>query len=256
MSKRNSISKRVRFEVFKRDSFSCQYCGASAPDVVLQVDHIKPVASGGKNEITNLVTSCAGCNSGKGAVELDDKSAVEKQRRQMQSLQERREQIEMMMSWRDGLVEIEEQEVDAVSDEWNRLSCGLFVLSEQGRPATKKLIRKYGLRAVIDSCVQAADTYFEWDENGEPKSSSVGIAMKKQAGILYINSQPQDERDLRYVRGILRKRGYVNENVCMQWLRNAVDSGITTEWLIETAKRSGSWSSFWDEVDEMAEEVA
>ena len=29
--KRQAISKTVRFEVFKRDKFKCQYCGASAP---------------------------------------------------------------------------------------------------------------------------------------------------------------------------------------------------------------------------------
>ena len=55
-NKRKSISKKNRFEVFKRDSFTCQYCGASAPDVLLEVDHIKPVASGGTNDILNLIT--------------------------------------------------------------------------------------------------------------------------------------------------------------------------------------------------------
>ena len=37
--KRKSISKKARFEVFKRDSFTCQYCGRTAPDVVLHLDH-------------------------------------------------------------------------------------------------------------------------------------------------------------------------------------------------------------------------
>ena len=46
-NKRKSITKSVRFEVFKRDGFKCQYCGASAPDVILEVDHIVPVAEGG-----------------------------------------------------------------------------------------------------------------------------------------------------------------------------------------------------------------
>lgn len=36
MSKRKSISKKLRFEVFKRDGFTCQYCGRMAPDVVLE----------------------------------------------------------------------------------------------------------------------------------------------------------------------------------------------------------------------------
>ena len=65
MAKRKNLSKSVRFEVFKRDSFTCQYCGKSAPDVVLEVDHIIPVSKGGDNDISNLITSCFECNRGK-----------------------------------------------------------------------------------------------------------------------------------------------------------------------------------------------
>lgn len=65
---RQKIGKQLRFEVFKRDGFTCQYCGAKAPDVVLNVDHVNPVAAGGTNDITNLVTSCVSCNLGKGDV--------------------------------------------------------------------------------------------------------------------------------------------------------------------------------------------
>lgn len=67
---RIAISKRVRFEVFKRDGFICQYCGAHPPSVVLHVDHINAVARGGKNDPDNLVTACADCNLGKAAVPL------------------------------------------------------------------------------------------------------------------------------------------------------------------------------------------
>lgn len=66
---RKPISKRVRFEVFKRDSFSCQYCGATPPKL-LEIDHITPVAEGGTNEEGNLVTACMDCNRGKAAVPL------------------------------------------------------------------------------------------------------------------------------------------------------------------------------------------
>ncbi len=71
MTKRKSLSKKVRFEVFKRDVFTCQYCGSKPPSVVLEVDHIIPVASGGENDEDNLVTSCFDCNRGKGARSLE-----------------------------------------------------------------------------------------------------------------------------------------------------------------------------------------
>lgn len=59
------ISVRTRFEVIKRDGFTCQYCGRRSPDVVLEVDHIVPVASGGVDDLMNLTTSCWECNRGK-----------------------------------------------------------------------------------------------------------------------------------------------------------------------------------------------
>lgn len=70
MSVRKSLSKRLRFEVFKRDGFTCQYCGATPPAAILEVDHIDPVAGGGGDEIDNLVTACFPCNRGKSAVSL------------------------------------------------------------------------------------------------------------------------------------------------------------------------------------------
>ena len=62
---RKTIGKTQRFEIFKRDAFTCQYCGATPPSVVLEVDHVIPVAKGGSDEPHNLVTSCFDCNRGK-----------------------------------------------------------------------------------------------------------------------------------------------------------------------------------------------
>jgi hypothetical protein len=65
--KRKATSKKLRFEVFKRDHFTCQYCGSQPPTVVLVCDHITPVKEGGKTTVDNLLTSCESCNQGKGA---------------------------------------------------------------------------------------------------------------------------------------------------------------------------------------------
>ena len=65
-----AVGKKQRFEVFKRDGFECQYCGAKPPTVVLEVDHILPRAKGGKDETDNLTTACCDCNRGKSDVLL------------------------------------------------------------------------------------------------------------------------------------------------------------------------------------------
>lgn len=66
-----SVSKRLRYEVLRRDNHTCRYCGASAPDVRLTVDHVLPVALGGTDDATNLVAACADCNSGKSSSSPD-----------------------------------------------------------------------------------------------------------------------------------------------------------------------------------------
>lgn len=66
-----SVSRRLRYEILRRDNHTCRYCGASAPDVKLTVDHVVPVALGGTDDPTNLVTACADCNSGKSSTSPD-----------------------------------------------------------------------------------------------------------------------------------------------------------------------------------------
>jgi hypothetical protein len=66
----SQIPTRLRFEVFKRDGFVCQYCGRHPPDVILHCDHITAVANGGPTTLENLLTACQDCNLGKGAVPL------------------------------------------------------------------------------------------------------------------------------------------------------------------------------------------
>lgn len=63
-----SVSKRTRFEVLRRDNHTCQYCGETAPNVVLHVDHVEPVALGGSDKPDNLVTACKDCNTGKSSI--------------------------------------------------------------------------------------------------------------------------------------------------------------------------------------------
>jgi hypothetical protein len=66
-----AVSKRVRYEVLRRDNHTCRYCGGTAPDVTLTVDHVVPVALGGSDEPSNLVTACRDCNAGKTSTSPD-----------------------------------------------------------------------------------------------------------------------------------------------------------------------------------------
>lgn len=62
---RLQVSPKQRYQIFKRDKFTCRYCGAKAPEVSLELDHIIPVSRGGDNDPMNLITACQQCNRGK-----------------------------------------------------------------------------------------------------------------------------------------------------------------------------------------------
>ena len=60
------LSKR---EVFRRDNYTCQYCGTNGGRMTL--DHVVPRHAGGKHTWENLVTACPNCNLRKGGRTLD-----------------------------------------------------------------------------------------------------------------------------------------------------------------------------------------
>ena len=65
----------LRFEILKRDNFTCQYCGRNVKNhnVSLHIDHILPRKKGGTDKPENLITACQECNLGKADVLLEDR---------------------------------------------------------------------------------------------------------------------------------------------------------------------------------------
>jgi len=182
MARRKAITKSVRFEVFKRDSFKCQYCGRGAPDVILEVDHILPVSKGGDNDLLNLVTSCKDCNRGKSNKLLSDKSAVEKQKRQLDDLNAMREQAEMLIKWKQELMSVMDNQIDAIDD--LIISISGSGMNDHGRNNMRLYIKRFGFGEVYDAA-EIAYTKYHWDWE---------LAFKKIGGICY-NRKKQREGD-------------------------------------------------------------
>jgi hypothetical protein len=243
MSIRRSISKKLRFEVFKRDSFKCQYCGKCAPDVILHVDHIHPVSKGGENDILNLITACADCNGGKSDRLLSDQSVMAKQRAQLEELNERREQLEQMLAWREGLTEIDDIAVDAAVAAWHALT-PKWGLNEKGKADLRRLVEKLGLPAVLDA-IKVCERYLEKDDSGAITSESVNLAFGKIGGVARMSKEPDWKRQLFYIRGIMRNRfGYVNEHEAIRMLELAYQHGASIDELKSVVFGARSWSGW------------
>jgi hypothetical protein len=258
-----SISKKIRFEVFKRDSFTCQYCGKTAPDTILHVDHIEPVSKGGNDHILNLVTSCRDCNLGKSNRRLDDSSVVEKQKRQLEELQERKEQIKMMVDWQKELMRIDNYAINSITEFWEEMTDGFYPINESGEKTAEKLINKYGFSDLLKAMRTSFQQYakYKTDESGELVLTyeSAQEAFNKIAGILsnwrYQSDNP-NLKEMYYIRGILRNRlSYVNEKLYYMLFKNAVNLEIEIEEIKEYATQCHSWTDFRETIESWIEEA-
>lgn len=130
-----ALSKKIRFEVFKRDSFTCAYCGKTPPTVTLEVDHIDPKSKGGKDDINNLITACFDCNRGKRNIPLS--KIPQKLSDNLEILQEQEEQIK---EYRKFIVKIEKRirkDIQDVNDVYTAAYPG-WEFSEKFNNATLK----------------------------------------------------------------------------------------------------------------------
>lgn len=151
MSGRKSTGKKLRFEVFKRDGFVCQYCGRNPPAVILVADHVTPVAEGGKTDIDNLVTACESCNQGKGARPLT--SIPESLSSKSQRVAEAEEQIrgyQEIMRGRADRIESEMWEVAEIL--WP--GCGDRGAKKADLASIKRFVEKIG----VMECLTVAES--------------------------------------------------------------------------------------------------
>ena len=261
------MSKKLRFEVFKRDKFTCQYCGKQAPNVVLEVDHIKPASKKGTDNILNLITSCFDCNRGKTNTELDDDSVVAKQRKQLENLQERREQIELIFQWRNELDRLDEDTSDMVGS-YIENTIENFSINDSGSKKVTDLTKKFGLADILESVDISADKYLRYDTNGDFLQESVENFINKIGGILVNKNRPPVEQKLSYIKGICRnnfnywddKSGSIILNNYVKalrehgWDEDRILNDLEEELMTKT-KDSKNWSAWRGLVEKWTEDV-
>jgi hypothetical protein len=247
----------MRFEVFKRDSFKCQYCGASSPDVILHCDHIKPVKEGGKNTMLNLTTSCSNCNLGKGARTLDDTSVVVKQRSELEDLQAKREQIELMIKWQEGLSDLSSLESESIFDYYEELVPGR-TLTPSGKHDLKNLVRKHGYQEVRKCMEISAGQYLEFDnDTGKvcPVSSAKTVTMISAIAENRKRYRNPDDSGLEFyaskVLGNLKYLSWSTKQYIHQLAKGAYDKGVDAESIRSAARNSPSLEKFYESIDSL-----
>jgi len=176
-NKYNPLSKKIRFEVFKRDSFSCVYCGKSPPNVILEVDHIIPKSQGGTNDIINLATSCFDCNRGKSDRLINDKIARADIQADIEKLKEINEQVKEYYNYQNELDKLNWQAVEKINDLYKQLTGGLFCFGEYSKMKYFRLLKQFNVDEVLEA------TMIAFDKFGDDLASAGGF--KYTCGILH-----------------------------------------------------------------------
>lgn len=151
--KRRSVNRGTRFDVFRRDGFTCRYCGQRPPGVVLELDHIHPIKKGGTNDPLNLITSCYDCNRGKAAKVITDKAP--KPDADLLFL-ETQQEIAEMRRYQKALAERDAtltSVVGSLQDLWNKESGLDWMPAEH---TLRRLLRMYSIDMIGPALVDVA----------------------------------------------------------------------------------------------------
>lgn len=256
-----AISKKTRFEVFKRDSFKCQYCGKSAPDVLLEADHIEPASKGGSDDIMNLVTAYQECNRGKSDRKLSDNTVIQRRKQQLDDLPERREQLDMMMRWQKELLGIHHDEVQQLADYWHEATDQLFSLNESGSANLRTVLKRFGFSETFTAMKTAIQVYFKYDGAGDLTQESIEQGFKKIPGIATINKQGGFDEHYStacYIAAIIDNKSgpYVDKKRLASRIWRVLKSGVESDELIHFAKgcdNQHQWNTHFDGLEEHLE---
>lgn len=195
---RGSIGPKLRFEIFKRDEFTCQYCGRKPPEVVLNCDHVLAVAKGGDDDPSNLLTSCWDCNIGKGDRDVDQAAIPIPEAAEMR--REKLEQLKAIQEVRKEEKAFYEKLIEESLITWSK-NVGGYVSDSNWRysVAVREAMEKFIRQMEPDEMLEAVKISFKkfpalmlpesWETKHARLKYFCGICLRKIEGV-----QPWQQR--------------------------------------------------------------
>ena len=173
------MKNSLRFNIFKRDEFVCQYCGKRPPEIILEVDHIIPRIKGGTDTIENLITACKECNSGKGKHNL--KEVPKSAKISSKELEEKSKQLNALYEYQQEVAMFFESNIEELNGYWEKLWDNKYSLNTRGKGTIKMFLKDFTPEEIKEAMLIAT------------KINEVGRAYRYMCGILHTKRRQRQE---------------------------------------------------------------
>ena len=257
MSKNGTLSdpvfKRIKFEVFEKDSYRCQYCGNVAPNITLKLHRIQEVQNNDNwLDPAYLSTSCVSCEDkrqGKSAGRNASAFIM------LDELEERLEQLKMLISWRKGMVKIRRSQLIGIIDFWQDLVPGIYLNDDQKR-VLLSLMNKYSSDEIRSSMRAVAKEKLQRQTDETLTKDAHDVAFEKIPETCIRNSKAKKNHEIEelyQIHDVLKERlqGFFDSDRAIQWLNYARSWEVNTEELAHMALKVTNWTQFSCNIDEM-----
>lgn len=245
------ISQKKRFGIFHRDNFTCQYCGKSTPEVILEVDHVVSRKDGGGDEEFNLLTACFSCNRGKSAISVDIQLKGNKDfDSELQQVREKNDQIRAYYEHIKKKKELEAESLSIYQQIWQQAfsivgSDKVNSLTEYGLQNIADLLAKGNPPDLIIEAINIAGERRKYDNN-EPFKYMCGVLknLRMRRENPEAAQEIEEAHKAYYALVNLAKTThgpdyYFDKRLYFKWIKD----GISMNYLQEAVMESRNWSA-------------
>lgn len=141
------MNLKQRFKIFKRDNFTCVYCGKRPPEVILEVDHAISKKDGGKDNEENLVTSCFECNRGKSKISVD----IFDYKKEIGKIEESKIQLDEYYKFLEEKNNLKNKELNIFKDYWEKYSQNNIPLTISELKSFINFKKQYPIEDILDA---------------------------------------------------------------------------------------------------------
>ena len=174
---------------------------------------------------------------------------------QLEDLEERRQQLQMLHDWHMSLVDLNDQAVDLAQSLWfESIGEPGFVWAATARDEIRKLIKRHGFDAVCAAAREAAEAALRSSRINHERDEVTNEWFWKIGRIISVQKLKAEDPGaarLLYIRGTCRTRfSYCNEREALSLLQRAYELGVGMQWMESTAKACRCWSEWRNLMDD------